>query len=78
MDEDARSHVPLAALARGAASPRHVPTNRPVRAQPQLHRPPAWVEYLEEEQCFLLDDNRSVGAVFELQPIGTEGVSPIG
>ena len=35
-----------------------------------------WVEYLEEEQCFLLDDNRSVGAVFELQPIGTEGREP--
>ncbi|WP_439254039.1 conjugative transfer ATPase [Pseudomonas monteilii] len=35
-----------------------------------------WVEYLEEQQCFLLDDNRSVGAVFELQPIGTEGREP--
>ncbi len=35
-----------------------------------------WVEYLEDEQCFLLDDNRSVGAVFELQPIGTEGREP--
>ncbi|WP_313447550.1 TraC family protein, partial [Pseudomonas sp.] len=35
-----------------------------------------WVEYLEEGQCFLLDDNRSVGAVFELQPIGTEGREP--
>ena len=35
-----------------------------------------WVEYLEDEQCFLLDDNRSVGAVYELQPIGTEGRAP--
>jgi conjugative transfer ATPase len=35
-----------------------------------------WVEYLEDELCFLLDDNRSVGAVFELQPIGTEGREP--
>ncbi|QVL17244.1 conjugative transfer ATPase [Pseudomonas qingdaonensis] len=32
-----------------------------------------WVEYLETEQCFLLEDNRSVGAVFELLPLGTEG-----
>ncbi|MDR0770568.1 MAG: conjugative transfer ATPase [Burkholderiales bacterium] len=32
-----------------------------------------WVEYLPESQCFLLEDNRSVGAVFELIPIGTEG-----
>nr|WP_222933322.1 conjugative transfer ATPase [Pseudomonas fragi] len=35
-----------------------------------------WVEYLDTEQCFLLDDNRSVGAVFELLPIGTEGREP--
>jgi hypothetical protein len=35
-----------------------------------------WVEYLHSEQCFLLDDNRSVGAVFELLPIGTEGREP--
>ena len=34
------------------------------------------VEYLDTEQCFLLDDNRSVGAVFELLPIGTEGREP--
>lgn len=32
-----------------------------------------WVEYLEDSRCFLLEDNRSVGALFELQPIGTEG-----
>ncbi|WP_164705228.1 TraC family protein, partial [Pseudomonas viridiflava] len=35
-----------------------------------------WVEYLDTAQCFLLDDNRSVGAVFELLPIGTEGREP--
>lgn len=35
-----------------------------------------WVEYLETEQCFLLDDNRSVGVVLELQPLGTEGREP--
>lgn len=32
-----------------------------------------WVEYLPDSQCFLLEDNRSVGALFELRPIGTEG-----
>ena len=32
-----------------------------------------WVEYLESDRCFLLEDNHSVGAVLELQPIGTEG-----
>ncbi|WP_447792077.1 conjugative transfer ATPase [Pseudomonas farris] len=35
-----------------------------------------WVDYLDTEQCFLLDDNRSVGAVFELLPISTEGREP--
>ncbi len=35
-----------------------------------------WVEYLDTEQCFLLDDNRSVAGVFELLPIGTEGREP--
>jgi conjugative transfer ATPase len=35
-----------------------------------------WVEYLPEPQCFLLEDNRSVGAVFELAPIATEGREP--
>ena len=35
-----------------------------------------WVEYLDAEHCFLLDDNRSVGALFELTPIGTEGREP--
>lgn len=32
-----------------------------------------WIEYLPDSQCFLLEDNRSVGAVYELTPIGTEG-----
>jgi len=32
-----------------------------------------WVEYLAEHQCFLLEDGRSVGVVFELIPIATEG-----
>lgn len=32
-----------------------------------------WVEYLEDSQCFLLEDGKSVGAVFDLIPIGTEG-----
>lgn len=32
-----------------------------------------WVEYLAEAQVFLLEDGQSVGAVFELTPIATEG-----
>lgn len=32
-----------------------------------------WVEYLPDEKVFLLEDNKSVGAVFELSPIGTAG-----
>lgn len=32
-----------------------------------------WAEYLETEGVMLLDDARSVGAVFEIKPIGTAG-----
>ncbi|TNS83381.1 conjugative transfer ATPase, partial [Escherichia coli] len=32
-----------------------------------------WVEYLDEEQCLLLDDGVSVGAVYEVTPAATEG-----
>ncbi|EOS92558.1 hypothetical protein ETR_23838, partial [Erwinia tracheiphila PSU-1] len=32
-----------------------------------------WGEYLPEHQCILLDDGVSVGAVYEITPVGTEG-----
>ncbi|ECA1950181.1 conjugative transfer ATPase [Salmonella enterica subsp. enterica serovar Virchow] len=32
-----------------------------------------WAEYLPEEECLLLDDGVSVGAVFMVSPVGTEG-----
>ncbi|WP_409160589.1 conjugative transfer ATPase [Pectobacterium sp. B2J-2] len=32
-----------------------------------------WAEYLPAEQCLLLDDGVSVGAVYEIIPVGTEG-----
>ncbi len=32
-----------------------------------------WVEYLHDEQVVLLEDGQSVGAVFEMTPIGTAG-----
>ncbi|MBK0096664.1 conjugative transfer ATPase [Erwinia sp. S63] len=32
-----------------------------------------WGEYLPEHQCILLDDGVSVGAVYEVIPVGTEG-----
>jgi len=41
-------------------------------------RPPSftpflpWVEYLPDSQCFLLEDGVSVGALFDLTPVGTE------
>lgn len=34
-----------------------------------------WVEFLPESQTLLLEDGRSVGTVFELNPVGTEGRS---
>jgi conjugative transfer ATPase len=45
-------------------------------------RPPSftdflpWVEYLPDSRCFLLEDGVSVGAVFELTPVGTEARTP--
>ncbi len=32
-----------------------------------------WVEWLRDEGVFLLEDNHSVGAVFSIDPVGTEG-----
>lgn len=32
-----------------------------------------WVEFLDEEQCLLLDDGVSVGAVYDVTPVATEG-----
>ena len=34
-----------------------------------------WTEYLADARAFLLDDGRSVGALYELTPKGTEGRS---
>ena len=45
-------------------------------------RPPSftdflpWVEYLPQSRCFLLEDGVSVGALFELTPVGTEARTP--
>lgn len=33
-----------------------------------------WIEYLTEEECFLLSDERSVAAVYDIFPINAEGV----
>lgn len=47
--------------------------------QALYHVPPSfvdmlpWVEFLRDSRCLLLDDGRSVAAVIELQPLGTEG-----
>ena len=51
-------------------------THRDVQAL--YERPPSftpflpWVEYLPDSQCFLLEDGVSVGALFDLTPVGTE------
>nr|BFE89561.1 hypothetical protein GCM10020185_00970 [Pseudomonas brassicacearum subsp. brassicacearum] len=38
-----------------------------------------WVEYLDTEQCFLLDDNRSVGGrCSSYCPSAPKGANPIG
>lgn len=34
-----------------------------------------WAEFLDEEQCLLLDDGVSVGAVYDVTPVATEGRS---
>ncbi|MCL2897180.1 conjugative transfer ATPase [Brenneria tiliae] len=34
-----------------------------------------WVEYQHDSQTLLLDDGRSVGAVYDITPVGTEGRS---
>lgn len=35
-----------------------------------------WVEFLDDQKALLLEDGRSLGAVFELTVVGTEGRSP--
>lgn len=55
--------------------------NQPVRSadvKRSYERPPSftdllpWVEYIPESRAFLLEDGVSVGALFELEPVGTE------
>ncbi|MBU9819899.1 conjugative transfer ATPase [Rahnella sp. BCC 1045] len=41
--------------------------------QPSIIDYMPWGEYLTEGRCLLLDDGVSVGAVFEVIPVGTEG-----
>jgi hypothetical protein len=43
--------------------------------QPSLSESLPWMEYDPERQCFLLDDGVSVGAVFELADVPSEGRS---
>jgi len=46
-------------------------------------RPPSftdllpWMEYIPESKAFLLEDGVSLGALFEVQPVGCEGRTPI-
>ncbi|MCP9269682.1 conjugative transfer ATPase [Xenorhabdus sp. XENO-1] len=43
------------------------------RANPSIIDYLPWVEYLEDGQCLLLDDGISVGAVYRIEPVATEG-----
>jgi len=61
------------------------PEDAPVKTADvkQLYRrPPSftdllpWAEYLPESRAFLLEDGISVGALFELTPVGTEARTP--
>ena len=50
-----------------------------MKAVKRLYRQPSsftdllpWVEYNPDSACFLLEDGISVGALFELEAVGTE------
>lgn len=43
------------------------------RANPSIIDYLPWVEYLEDGRCLLLDDGVSVGAVYQIEPVATEG-----
>ncbi|MFZ7277729.1 conjugative transfer ATPase [Avibacterium endocarditidis] len=45
------------------------------KPQPSIVDKLPWVEFLDDEKALLLEDGRSLGAVFELAVIGTEGRS---
>lgn len=69
--------VPLSACGR---EPLRRPGKMTVRDEQQVyHANPSivdylpWAEFLDREQCILLDDGVSVGAVFDITPVATEG-----
>ena len=49
----------------------------------QYHRPPSftdllpWMEYIPESKAFLLEDGLSMGALFEITPVGCEARTPV-
>lgn len=69
--------VPLSVDGR---EPLRRPGKMPVKDEQQVyHANPSivdylpWAEFLDREQCILLDDGVSVGAVFDITPVATEG-----
>lgn len=74
----ATDHSHAVSNARGVADP-PVKTSEVKRL---YRRPPSftdllpWAEYLPESRSFLLEDGVSVGALFELTPVGTEARTP--
>nr|WP_244323846.1 MULTISPECIES: conjugative transfer ATPase [Mixta] len=51
----------------------HQDETRVYHANPSIIDFLPWVEFLDEEQCLLLDDGVSVGAVYDVTPVATEG-----
>jgi len=49
---------------------------RPYQRPPSFTDLLPWIEYVPESRCFLLEDGVSVGALFELEPVGTEARTP--
>ncbi|WP_034949217.1 conjugative transfer ATPase [Erwinia oleae] len=69
--------VPFAAAGREALTRQGKMTVQDERqiyhANPSIIDYLPWAEFLDHEQCILLDDGVSVGAVFEIIPVATEG-----
>ncbi|HDC0618747.1 TPA: TraC family protein, partial [Salmonella enterica] len=51
----------------------HADESRLYETRPSIIDYLPWAEYLSREQCLLLDDGQSVGAVYSITPVASEG-----
>ncbi|EEG6658617.1 TraC family protein, partial [Salmonella enterica] len=51
----------------------HADESRLYETRPSIIDFLPWAEYLSREQCLLLDDGQSVGAVYSISPVASEG-----